>query len=341
MFYELWAAGGILLSPPFAPASQGSLHSFNILSCTAVAGKRFWVSFFWESAVFHQAAVGPWIPGNMVHGGWSSEVVLPCQQCKIMKMGPSHTVGWSGTTWLHAQLCANCFSSSSNTVSTMGRSEAWTLQALLWARAQDSGIENAQSWSHKEKVYSFSAEKSYKSSNFTSLSLFQMIGSGPTGLMEYVNQCGDLLFSPGGDPGQLLALPAVKRRNRHHGRSWQSTGTHGCCCMKAVLFFLFFFLTSVAHLETGHRDIRCLPCRSRFSGEMQTPRAVDMWAYDLCRCFLQLLELPLHERLPSGTVPCRAHKSPASLARSLAAADLPQTNGRKSAGTCFFCSTHP
>lgn len=149
-----------------------------------------WFGFFFfsESAVFHQAAVGPWIPGNMVHGGWSSEVVLSCQQCKIMKMGPSHTVGWSGTTCLRAQLRTNCFSSSSNTVSTTGRSGAWKLPALLWAPAQDSGTENAQNCSHRWKVYSFfPAEKSYKSSSFTSLSLFQMIGSGPTRLMSYVN----------------------------------------------------------------------------------------------------------------------------------------------------------
>lgn len=37
--------------------------------------------------------------------------------------------------------------------------------------------------SYRWKVYSFSAQKRYKSSNFTSLSLFQMIGSGPTRLM--------------------------------------------------------------------------------------------------------------------------------------------------------------
>lgn len=167
-----------LLQHPMAPLIR-SAYLFALKLLAVIFG----FLFFSESAVFHQAAVGPWIPGNMVHGGWSSEVVLSCQQCKIMKMGPSHTVGWSGTTCLHAQLRTNCFPSPSNTVSTMGRSGAWTLPALLWAPAQDSGTENARNCSHRWKVYGFSAEKSYKSSNFTSLSLFRMIGSGPTRLM--------------------------------------------------------------------------------------------------------------------------------------------------------------
>lgn len=59
-----------------------------------------------EYVIFQQAAVGPWIPGNMVHGGWSSEVVFSCQQCKIMKMGFSHTVGLFAP---HTQLCVNLF----------------------------------------------------------------------------------------------------------------------------------------------------------------------------------------------------------------------------------------
>lgn len=65
-------------------------------------------------------------------------------------------------------------------------------------------------------------------------------------------QCGDPVFSPGVDPGQLL-LPAVKRRDRHHGRSWQSTGSHGWTARQ------FFFFPCVAHLETGSMNIRCLP----------------------------------------------------------------------------------
>lgn len=97
---------------------------------------------FFKSAVFHQAAVGPWISRNMVHGGWSPEVILSCQQCKIMKMGRSHTAGRYGATCLREQLCANCFCFSSATASTMGRSGVWKVQVLLSARAQDSGTKH-------------------------------------------------------------------------------------------------------------------------------------------------------------------------------------------------------
>lgn len=82
----------LLLSPPF-PAALAlyichhcstilllfretecpTLHIYSLANC------------LWVCAVFRQAAVGPWISGNMVHSWWSPQVLLSCQHCKSMR----------------------------------------------------------------------------------------------------------------------------------------------------------------------------------------------------------------------------------------------------------------
>lgn len=46
-------------------------------------------------AVFDQAAVGPWISGNMVHSWWSPQVLLSCQHCKSARQFYVLKLQWS------------------------------------------------------------------------------------------------------------------------------------------------------------------------------------------------------------------------------------------------------